>query len=183
MLDMSLAGIGACPGPTTKALSNEGERTGPSKPENAPVTWVAITGEVNAATGRDELEPVMAGTEGNVEMNAGNLNVPDEATRELATTTAWPESTLVKTGGTLDIGAVFSRTAKMMAGSEFSRVLAAATAILLQKDVADVEEAAVTTTGAADDGGAMEEEVKNSPADRLLKVEHGWDMLRTLIPR
>ena len=61
---------------------------GPSKPENAPVTWVAITGEVNAAMGQDELEPVMAGTEGNVKTNAGNLNVPDEAARELATTIA-----------------------------------------------------------------------------------------------
>ena len=182
-MDTNLTGIGACPGPTTKALSNEGERTGPSKPENAPVTWVAITGDVNAATGRDELEPVMAGTEGKVEMNAGNLNVPDEAARELATTIAWPESTLAKTGETLDIGAVFSRTAEMMTGSEFSRAWATATAISLEKDVADVEEAAETTTGAADDGGATEEEGKNRPADRLLKVERGWDMLRTTIPR
>ena len=169
--------MGACPGPTTKALSNEGERTGLYKPENAPVTWVAITKEVNAATGRDELEPVMAGKEGNVETNAGNLNVPDEAARELATTIAWPELTLAITGETLDIGAVFSRTAEMMAGSEFSRAWATATAISLEKDVADVEEAAVTTTGVADDDGAEEEEVKNRPAYMILKVERGWDML------
>ena len=71
----------------------------------------------------------------------------------------------------------------MMAGSEFSRAWATATAISLEKDVADVEEAAVTTTEAADGGGAAEEEVRNRPAERLLKVEHGWHVLRTKIPR
>jgi len=171
--------MGACPGPTTKALSNEGEKTGPSKPENAPDTWVAITGEVNVATGREELEPVMAGTEGNVETNAGNLNVPDEATGELATTIAWPELTSAITVGTLELGAEFSRTAEMMAGSEFSRAWATATAISLEIDVVDIEEAAVTATGAADDDEAEEDEVRNRPADKLLKVERGWDMLKT----
>lgn len=78
-------------------MSKEGEKTGPSKPENTLVTWLAITGEVNIATGRGELEPVMAGMEGNVETNAGNLDVPDEAARELATTIAGSELTLAIT--------------------------------------------------------------------------------------
>ena len=42
----------------------------------------------------------MAGTEGNVDTNAGNLNVPDEAAAELAATIAWLELTLVLSGGT-----------------------------------------------------------------------------------
>ena len=69
-----------------------------------------------------------------------------------------------------------------MAGSEFSRAWTTATAISRERDVADIEEAAVTTTGAADDDRAEEDEVRNRPADKLLKVEHGWDMLKTKIP-
>ena len=42
----------------------------------------------------------------------------------------------------------------------------------------DTEEAAITTTG-AEDNGAAEDIVKNRPADKLLKVERGWDVLRT----
>ena len=91
--------MGAYPGLTTKALPKEGGKKGLSKPEKAPVTWVAITGEVNVATGLDELELVMAGKEGNVETNADNLNVPEEAVGELATTIAWPELTLVLSAG------------------------------------------------------------------------------------
>ena len=75
------------------------------------VSWVAVTGEVNVAVKQDELEPVMAGTDRNVEVNAGNLNMPDEATRGLATTIAGPELTFVKT---MYIGA------EMRASSEFS---------------------------------------------------------------
>ena len=88
--------MGACPESTMKSLSNEGEKTGLSKPEKAAVTRVAITGEVNVATGRDE--GVMASTEGNVRMTAGNLNVPDKASGELATSIAWPELTLAISG-------------------------------------------------------------------------------------
>ena len=55
---------------------------------------------MNVATGQDELEPVMTGTEGNVDTNAGNLNVPDEAAAELAATIAWLELTLALSGGT-----------------------------------------------------------------------------------
>ena len=101
----------------------------------------------------------MAGTEGNVEMNAGNLNVPDKATRELATTIAWPKLTL----------AIISRvqTTEMMARSEFSTEWAMAIAISLERDVADTEE----------------DEVKNRPVDKLLKVKRSWDMLKTKISR
>ena len=134
---------------------------------------------MNVATGRAELKPVMAGTEGNLEANIGNLNVPDEAVGEPATTIAWPEITLAKSGGTLDREAVFSRTAEMMAGSEFSRAWATATAISLEMYVAGIEEAAITTTGYADYDRADEDEVKNRPADRLLKIERDWDMLKT----
>ena len=55
---------------------------------------------MNVATGQDELEPVMAGTEGNVNTNAGNLNVPDEAAAELVATIARLELTLALSGGT-----------------------------------------------------------------------------------
>lgn len=65
----------------------------------------------------------------------------------------------------------------MMAGSEFSRVWASATEISLERDVAYTEEATVTTIGVAQDNGAKEDEVKNRPADRMLKVERGWEML------
>ena len=125
--------MGACPEPTMKALSNEGEKTGRSKPEKTVVTWVAITGEVNVATGRDER--VMANTEGNVKTTAGNLNVPDKASLELATSIAWPELTLAISGRKLDIEAVLSQTAEMMAGNKFSSAWSMATAVLLQIDL------------------------------------------------
>lgn len=74
-----------------------------------------------------------------------------------------------------------------MAGREFSRVWATATEISLEKDVAYTEEAAVTIFGiaeedGAEEDGAEEDEVKNRPADKLLKVESGWEMLRTQKP-
>ena len=84
---------------------------------------------MNVATGRDQLESVMAAMEGNVETNAGNLNVPDEAMTKLTTTIAWPGLTLAITSGTLDIEVVFSQTEEMMAGSEFSRAWATVTTI------------------------------------------------------
>lgn len=46
------------------------------------------------------MEPVMAGTEGNIGTNAGNLNVPDEAAAQLAATIGWPGLTLALSGGT-----------------------------------------------------------------------------------
>ena len=63
----------------------------------------------------------------------------------------------------------------MRAGSEFFRVWAMATAISLEIDEADMEEATITTTWAADDGGEDEDEVKNRPANMLLKVKCSWD--------
>ena len=144
-----------------------------------PVTWVAITGEVNVATGRDELELEMAGKEGNVETNADNLTIPDEAVGELATTIAWSELTLALSAWTLDIEAVFSRTPELMAGSEFSKAWATDTAVSLDIDKADIDEAAVTMTGAADDDGADDDEVENRPAEKLLTVERDWDILKT----
>ena len=67
----------------------------------------------------------------------------------------------------------------MMASSEFFRAWATATAILMERDVEDTKEAAVTTTGTAEDDGARGDVVENRPADKLLKVERGWVMLRT----
>lgn len=67
ILDVSLTEIGARPGPTTKALSKEGEQTELSKPEYMLITWVALRGEVNAAVRQDELEPLMPSVDGNVE--------------------------------------------------------------------------------------------------------------------
>ena len=46
---------------------------------------------MNEGTGQDELEPMMAGMEGSIETNAGNLKGPDKAMRELAAIIAWPE--------------------------------------------------------------------------------------------
>ena len=60
ILDVSLAEMGARPGPITKALSKEGEVTELSKPVYMLVTWVALRGEVNAAVRQDELELVVA---------------------------------------------------------------------------------------------------------------------------
>ena len=65
-----------------------------------------------------------------------------------------------------------------MAGSESSNAWATATAISLEKDLEDTEDATVTTTWAAEDDGAKEDIVENKPADKLLKVEFSCDILR-----
>lgn len=49
----------------------------------------------------------------------------------------------------------------MMAGSESSNAWATATAISLEKDLEDTEDATVTTTWAAEDDGAKEDIVEN----------------------
>ena len=67
----------------------------------------------------------------------------------------------------------------MVASSEFSRRWAMAPAILLERDVEGTEDAAISTTGGGEDDGATEDVVKNRPANKLLKVECCWDMLRT----
>lgn len=69
--------MGACLGPTAIASSKEGEETELSKPEDALVSWVAVTGEVDIAVRQDELEPVRAGADRNVEVNATTIAGPD----------------------------------------------------------------------------------------------------------
>ena len=51
-------------------------------------------------------------------------------------------------------------------GREFSRAWSTATAILLEINLADIEEATITTARAADDDGANEDEVKKKKASR-----------------
>ena len=131
-----------------------------------------LTGEVNVATGQDE--PVMASTEGNVKTNAGILIVPDKALGELATSIAWPELTLAISGRKLDIEAEFLQTAEIMAGNELSRAWSTASAILLEVDLTDIEEATITTTGAADDDGANGDEVKKKKASRQAFEGRKW---------
>lgn len=71
----------------------------------------------------------MAGTGRKVETNDGNLNVPEDAAWEPATTIAELELTLVTAGEALDTGAELSRIAAIIAGSEFPRAVATADAI------------------------------------------------------
>ena len=73
--------------------------------------------------------------------------------------------------------AVFYQIAEMMAGSEFSSAWAMVVTILFEREVDAAVEAAVTITGASEDGAVDEGAVKNTPADKLLLVEHGWDIL------
>lgn len=67
--------MGACLGPTAIASSKEGEKTELSKPEDALVSWVAVTGEVDIAVRQDE--PVRAGADRNVEVNATTIAGPE----------------------------------------------------------------------------------------------------------
>ena len=120
---------------------------------------------------------MIAGMGGKVETNAGNLNVPQGDVREPVVTIAGLKLTPVTTGeGALDTGAVFSRIAEKMAGSEFSSAWAMA-AVISFREVDAAVEAAVTITGASEDGAVDEGAVKNTPADKLLLVERGWDIL------
>ena len=109
-----------------------------------------------------------------METNAGNLNIPEGDAREPAVTIAGLELTPVTTGeGALDTGAVFSRIAEMIAGSEFSSTWAMVAAISFEREVDAAVEVAVTTciTGASEDGAVNEGAVKNMPADKLLLVD------------
>ena len=113
----------------------------------------------------------MAATDGNVETNAGNLNVPEGAAREPAATIHVAELELAPvttSEGALDTGAVFSHIAAIMVGSEFSSAWAMATAILLEREVDAPVEAAVTATGTSEDGAVDEGAGKIMPADKLL---------------
>ena len=130
---------------------------------------MAVNGEAKDSTGRAELEPVVADTDGKVDTNAGNVHVPEAAAIEPATTVAGVEQTLdVPTEGTLDTGAALSRIAAMMVGRELLNAWAIAEAMSLENDEDVPAEAAETTTLAA------EEEVEEvhvdeiTPADKLL---------------
>ena len=71
----------------------------------------------------------MVGTGRKVETNDGNLNVPEDAAWEPATTVAALELTLVTAGGALETGAELSQIATIIAGSEFPRAVSTADAI------------------------------------------------------
>jgi len=130
IFETTLAGIGACPGPTTNAFSGDIKGgTNESPPPDEPLARVDITGEGNESTRQAESEPEMAGPGRKVETNDGNLNVPEGAAWEPATTIAELELTLVTAGGALATGAELSRIAAIIAGSEFPRAVATADAI------------------------------------------------------
>ena len=112
----------------------------------------------------------MAGTRRKVEINDGNLNVPEDASWELATTNAAAEVTLVIAGGALETGTELSRITAIMEGSEFPRAVAMADAISSEREE-DVW--AVTATDAADDEGEEVQAVDTKPAAKLLLGERG----------
>ena len=76
ILDTNLEGIGACPRPTIKALSDLGD-INDSRLGRLLVTLGDTKGEGVGATRRAELEKVIADTDVNVGTNAGRVNVPD----------------------------------------------------------------------------------------------------------
>ena len=165
----SLAGIGACPGPTTNALSTDGGKSKLPRLEDELATWVAVNGEAKDSTGRAELEPVVADTDGKVDTNAGNVHVPEAAAIEPATTVAGVEQTVdVTPEGTLDTGAALSRIAAMMVGRELLNAWAIADAMSLENDEDVPAEAAETTTLAAEEEGEEVHVDGITPADKLL---------------
>ena len=130
---------------------------------------MAVNGEAKDSTGRAELEPVVADTDGKVDTNAGKVHVPEAAAIEPATTVAGVEQTVdVKTEGTLDTGAVLSRIAAMMVGRELLNAWAIADAMSLENDEDVPAEAAETTTLAAEEEGEEVHVDGITPADKLL---------------
>ena len=130
---------------------------------------MAINGEAKDSTGRAELEPVVADTDGKVDTNAGNVHVPEAAAIEPATTVAGVEQTLdVTTKGTLDTGAALSRIAAMMVGSELLNAWTIADAMSLENDEDVPAEAAETTTLAAEEEGEEVHVDGITPAEKLL---------------
>ena len=86
--------------------------------------------DAKESTGRAELESVVADMDGEVDSNAGNVHVPEEAVIEPATTVAGVEQTLdVTTEEALDVGAALSRIAAMMVGKELLNAWAIAEAM------------------------------------------------------
>ena len=55
---------------------------------------MAVNGDAKDSTGRAEFEPVVADMDGNVDTNEGNVNIPEAAANEPATTIAGVEQTL-----------------------------------------------------------------------------------------
>ena len=130
---------------------------------------MAVNGEAKDSTGRAELEPVVADTDGKVDTNAGNVHVPEAAAIEPATTIAGVEQTVdVTTEGTLDTGAALSRIATMMVGRELLNAWAIADAMSLENDEDVPAEAAETTTLAAEEEGEEVHVDGITPADKLL---------------
>ena len=76
IFDTSFEGIGACPGPTIKAFSDLGDGNEESRLGRQLVTPGDTKVEGVGATGRAELETIMAGTGVYVGTNAGRVNVP-----------------------------------------------------------------------------------------------------------
>ena len=130
---------------------------------------MAVNGEAKDSTGRAELEPVVADTDGKVDTNAGNVHVPEAAAIEPATTVAGVEQTLDETTeGTLDTGAALSRIAAMMVGRELLNAWAIADAMSLENDEDVPAEAAETTTLAVEEEGEEVHVDGITPADKLL---------------
>ena len=77
IFDTSFEGIGACPGPTITAFSDSGNAKEDSRLGRPLVTPGDTKVERVGATGRAELETVMADSGGNVGTNAGRVNVPE----------------------------------------------------------------------------------------------------------
>ena len=81
VFDTSFEGIEACPGPTIKAFSDLGDANEDSRLGRPLVTPGDTKVQRVGATGRADVETVMADTGVNVGTNAGRVNVP-EATEE-----------------------------------------------------------------------------------------------------
>ena len=112
---------------------------------------MAVNGDAKDSTGRAEFEPVVADMDGNVDTNEGNVNVPEEAANEPATTIAGVEQTLdVTTEGALNTGDELSQVAAMMVGRELLNAWVTADAMSLENDEDVPVEAAETTTLAAE---------------------------------
>ena len=174
IFETTLAGIGACPGPTTNAFSGDikgGTNKSPLPDEQ--LARVDVTGEGNESTRQAESEPEMAGPGRKVETNDGNFNLPEGAAWAPATTIAELELTLVTASGALETGAELSRIAAIIAGSEFLRAVATADAIWSESEE---EVPAVTATDAEDDEGEEVQAVETKPAAMLLLVERGKTM-------
>ena len=135
---------------------------------------MAVNSDAKDCTGRAELELEVADTDGNVDANEGNVNIPEEAANESAMTIAGVEQTLdVTTEGALDTGAELSRIAAMMVGRELLNAWEIADAMSLENNEDVPAEAAETTMLAAEEEGEEVHVEGITPADKMLYVERG----------